>query len=170
MDWSDTVLFEPKLYVGENTSQDEVREFHVRGVTLLQGNLGTYDDTDFAINTLRGHHASGRRIVLCNTSGIVEDYSSVERQLGHALVQEGAAELLISCGKNGREVAIGARDQGLHLANVIVCSDMPSGCEVLTNQLQMGDTVLLLGVDDAVRARLVLSLEKRLAIQARAAA
>lgn len=170
MDWSDTELFEPKLYVGDTTSQEAVRVFPVQEVTLLQGNLGTYEDTDFAIHSLRGHTAEGRRVVLCNTSGMVENYTSVERQLGRALVEEGDAEVLISSGKFGREVAIGARDVGLSLSNVVVCNDMPSACRVLGNQLQPGDTVLLLGVEDADRARLVLSLEKRLARPLRAAA
>ena len=170
MDWSDTVLFEPKLFVGDTAAHEGIREFHVQGVTLLQGNIGSYDDTDFAIGSLQRFHASGRRVVLCNTSGLEENYTSVERQLGRALIEEGDTDLLISCGKGGREVAIGARDQGLHLSKVIVCTELPSACEVLSNQVLRGDTVLLLGVDDAVRARLVLSLEKRLAIPARAVA
>ena len=51
--------------------------------------------------------------MLCDTSYLADDYRTVQRQLGHALVELGNAEVLVSCGLGGREVAIGARDEGL---------------------------------------------------------
>ena len=162
MDWSDTILFEDYKKANTPAKEDLVQVFPVQGVTLLQANVDSPEDAEYATDSLRGFRAT-RRVVLCNVTGLQNIFESVERQLGHALAREGQADLLISCGSAGREVAIGARDEGLSLSSVVVCSDDRSACEVLANQIAPGDSVLLLGVDDSVRARLVLSLEKRLA-------
>ena len=172
MDWTDTLFLEsrdPSVAVAERTVADGVRVIPVHGVTLLHAQVRTHEQTQIALKLLRGFRATERRVVLCDTSCLVDDYLTVERQLGNSLVELGEAEMLVSCGLCGRDVAIGARDQGLELANVVVCGDARSACEVLTHRLVPGDTVLLLGVDDETRARLVLSLEKRLSRPAVAA-
>ena len=170
MDWSDTLLFEPHLKAKKNSATSEVVQiFPAQGVTLLQAKVRSEQDKLVAMRALSGFRAAGRRVVLCDTSSLGEEFRAVERQLGHALVQEGGAEVVVSCGTSAREVAIGARDEGLPLANVVVCSDDRSACEVLTNQMAPGDTVLLLGIEDDIRARLVLSLENRLGRTAAAA-
>lgn len=169
MDWTDTLLFESHSPGCDVAPRECVQVFPAHGVTLLQAGAGSHELTETALNSLRGFRAVGRRIVLCDTSGMSEDFRAVERQLGHALVETGGANVIVSCGHAGRELAIGARDEGLELASVVVCSDARSACEVLANRLVPGDTVLLMGVDDAVRARLALSLEKRLSRPARAA-
>lgn len=170
MDWSDTLLFDSyKPDSGVTSVQRLVKVFPVQGVTLLQAVVGSEQDKTAALDSLRGFRAAGRRVVLCDTSALEDGYRPVQRQLGHSLVEEGFAEVVISCGAAARDVAIGARDEGLPLANVIVCGDERSACEVLTNQMMPGDTVLLLGVEDDIRARLVLSLENRLGRTAAAA-
>jgi hypothetical protein len=78
--------------------------------------------------------------------------------------------VLVSCGMAGREVAIGARDSGLDLANVVVCRDSRAACELMAAQLMPGDTVLLLGVDGETSDRLVELLDGRSNLQFSAAA
>jgi len=165
MEWTDTLFLEPSNLGAASTKRavaDDVQVIPVQGVSLLHARVHTHEETEAALKLLRGFRASGRRVVLCDTSYLIEDYHSVQRQLGHALVEIGHAEVVVSSGLCGREVGIGARDEGLELANVVVCGDARSACEVLTHQLIAGDTVLLLGVDNESRARLILSLEKRL--------
>ena len=172
MEWTDTLILEP-TYRGTARTDRSVavglQVTPVQGVSLLHARVDTREETETALKLLRGFRAVGRRVVLCDTSYLADDYHKVQRQLGHALVKVGGAELLVSCGPGGREVAIGARDEGLDLANVVVCGEARSACEVLTNQLRAGDSVLLLGVDNDTRARLIFTLEKRLSRPAMAA-
>ena len=172
MDWTDTLLFDSpaQRQGGSSTKElDMIQVFPVQGVTLLQAVVCSELEAMEALSSLQGFRAAGRRVVLCDTSCLSETYHAAERQLGHALVEQGGANLVISCGKAGREVAIGARDEGLELSNVVVCGDARSACEVLTHQLVPGDTVLLLGVEDDTRARITMSLEKRLSLADKAA-
>ena len=172
MEWTDTLMLEPTdqgAAKSERIVADGVQVTPVQGVSLLHARVHSHEETEAALKLLRGFRAAGRRLVLCDTSYLTDDYHTMQRQLGHALVGVGEAEVLVSCGSCGREVAIGARDEGLELANVIVCGNARSACKVLTHQLVPGDTVLLLGVDNETRARLILSLEKRLSRPAVAA-
>ena len=172
MEWTDTLFLEPSNRGAASTEHavaDGVQVIPVQDISLLYARVRTHDEIEAALKLLRGFRAVGRRVVLCDTSYLIDDYHTVHRQLGHTLVEVGDAEVLVSCGLCGREVAIGARDEGLELANVVVCGDARSACEVLTHQLVAGDTVLLLGVDNETRARLILSLEKRLSRPAVAA-
>ena len=172
MDWIDTLLLESRdvqQLTSNGRTAENVSVIPVSGVTLLHAKVSTAEQTAAALEFLRGFRATGRRVVLCDTSCLLEDFHAVERQLGHTLVQAGEMDMLVSCGLCGREVAIGARDEGLELANVVVCSDARSACEVLTHRLIPGDTVMLLGIDAETRARLILSLDKRLSRPAQAA-
>ena len=162
MDWSDTLLFESHAAAqGSAASQDVLQVFPVGGVTLLQAKVNNEKEKNIALQSLRAFRAAGRRVVLCDTSCLAEGFRAVHRQLGHALVDQADAQVVISCGIAAREVAVGARDEGLPLANVVVCGDPKSACDVLKHQMMPGDTVLLLGIEDDIRARLVLSLENR---------
>lgn len=170
MEWTDTLILEPRpLDNIDSHVVDGVNVMPVGDITLLHGKAHTHEETESVLKLLRGFRTTGRRVVLCDTSCLCDDYHTVERQLGHTVVDMGHTELLISCGLCGREVAIGARDEGLELANVVVCGDARSACEVLAYRVQPGDTVLLLGVGDDTRARLVLSLKNRLSRPAMAA-
>jgi hypothetical protein len=172
MEWTDTLILETAdrgVSKNDQSVAVSMQVSPVQGVSLLHAEVHSREETEVALKLLRGFRATGRRVVLFDTSYLANDHREFQRQLGHTLVEAGNAEVLVSCGACGREVAIGARDEGLELANVVVCGDARSACEVLTHQLFAGDTVLLLGIDDDTRARFVLSLEKRLSRSAVAA-
>jgi hypothetical protein len=159
MEWIDTLMLEPKpqhkvthLRIHRESMQVRVAQ----GTTLLCVDIATHYETTEALEQLRGFRATGRRVVLCDTTRI-----GAGRQLGQAIVAEGAASVLVSCGISGREVAIGARDSGLDLANVVVCRDSRAACELLACRLMPGDTVLLLGVDGETCDCLVNLLDNR---------
>jgi hypothetical protein len=130
-----------------------------QGVSLIVSESdGGLLDTSSALEMLRGYRAVGRRVVMCDTSQI-----PAGKQLGQAIVSEGCGTVLISCGTSGRDVAIGARDSGLDLANVVVCSDSRSACELLARRLLPGDIVLLLGAEQQTCDYLVAQLDQRAA-------
>lgn len=159
MEWIDTLMLEstPQHKVTHLRIHREAMQVRVaQGTSLLCANIVTYQETTEALELLRGFRATGRRLVLCDTSRI-----SAGRQLGQTIVTEGGASVLVSCGLSGREVAIGARDSGLDLANVVVCRDSRAACELLACRLLPGDTVLLLGVDQESCDRLVDLLDDR---------
>jgi hypothetical protein len=151
MDWTDTTMLEPTRTISIADAQRSVscaRVVAVQGVTLLQVDAKSRAEIDSSLEVLGGFRASGRHVVLCDTTHLV-----VGRQFGVRTVEKGTAELLVSCGLSGREIAIGARDAGLSLANVVVCSQVP------------GDTVLLLGIEEKTCDTLVAALEKRLSVR-----
>jgi hypothetical protein len=159
MEWIDTLMLEPKPQHKVTHLRIHRESMHVRtaqGTTLLCADVGTHQETNEALELLRGFRATGRRVVLCDTSRI-----NSGRQLGQAIVTAGLASMLVSCGISGREVAIGARDSGLDLANVVVCRDSRAACELLARQLTPGDTVLLLGADQETCDCLVELLDNR---------
>lgn len=146
MEWTDTLMLDlgTTSSLGEPlTASEFTRVLHLPGVTLLSANATSRDETTSALELLRGFKASGRRVVLCDTTQFV-----VGKQFGREVVELGAVQLLVSCGISGREVGIGARDAGLNLASVVVCTKAQSGAQVLSHRLAPGDVVLLLGVDD----------------------
>ncbi len=175
MDWTDTLILESsrqsasldgqQIEEGNSIKAVSARVVAVQGISLLHASGSTLEELAAALEILRGFRATGRRVVLCDSSSL-----AVGRQLGRALVEDGAAEALVSCGSNARELAIGARDAGLGLANVIVCRDVRGACEALLGRLGPGDTVLLWGVDQATCNQLVLRLDKRLSNRIAAAA
>ncbi|QEG34116.1 hypothetical protein Pr1d_13880 [Bythopirellula goksoeyrii] len=159
MEWTDTLMLEPAppTKVTHMRIPREAMEVRVaQGISLIcAGNVTHMGMTD-ALELLRGFRATGRRIVMCDTSRL-----SAGRQLGQAIVAEGCGTIVISCGTSGREVAIGARDSGLDLANVVVCQDSKAACELLANRLLPGDTVLLLGAEQHACDQLVDLLDRR---------
>ena len=160
MEWTDTLMLETaplgKLSEPEPLA-DYTRVVTLQGITLLCTNATSRQDTAAALELLRGFRVTGRRVVLCDTSRLV-----VGKQFGREVVEGGAAQMLVSCGISGREVGIGARDAGLNLASVVVCSKPLAGGQVLASQLATGDTVLLLGVDRETCDKLATLLSQRL--------
>ena len=162
MDWTDTIMLEPTRTISIADAQRSVscaRVLTVQGVTLLQVDAKSRAEIDSALEVLRGFRASGRHVVLCDTTHLV-----VGRQFGVRTVEKGTAELLVSCGLSGREIAIGARDAGLSLANVVVCSQAIAATEVMAYRLAPGDTVLLLGIEEKTCDTLVAAIENRLSV------
>ncbi len=159
MEWTDTLMLEktPASHVLHLRIPRETMEVKVaQGVSLILADIVTHQETFSALEALRGFRAVGRRVVFCDTTRITSG-----RQLGQSIVADGQATILVSCGMAGREVAIGARDSGLDLSNVIVCRDDRAACELLSCRLVPGDTVLLLGVDRSTCDRLVERLDNR---------
>lgn len=159
MDWTDTLMLEStrENVVSENShSAIAARLVTAHGVSLLHVDARTYEETAAALALLRGVRATGRRVVLCDTSHLARG-----RQLGAEVVEYGAAEVLVTCGLSGREIAIGARDAGLALGDVVVCDRAKVACDVLVHRLVPGDTVLLLGIDTEACDQLVEELHKR---------
>jgi len=104
------------------------RVLAVHGISLVHANGRGSEELAAALEILRGFRATGRRVVLCNTSMLTPG-----RQNGRSLVEKGGAQAVVSCGVHGRDLAIGARDAGLDLASVVVCPDVKAACEALVN-------------------------------------
>jgi len=146
MEWTDTLMLETAtttMSQQPESALDYTRVFAVEGVTLLYANVTSRPEISAALKLLQSFRATGRRVVLCDTTELV-----VGKQFGCEVVEDGSAELLISCGISGREVGIGARDAGLDLSSVVICAKPLAGGQVLASQLAPGDTVLLLGIDN----------------------
>jgi len=168
MDWTDTLMLEPTRHASffegiaidggskiDSIKAVSARVLAVQGVSLVHAAGRDSGELSAALEILRGFRATGRRVVLYNTSSLTPG-----RQDGRSLVEKGGAQAVVSCGVHGRDLAIGARDAGLDLASVVVCRDVKAACEALVNQLGPGDTVLLWGVDQETCIRLVLWLDK----------
>jgi len=167
MDWTETIMMDPTRRLSIANSQQLVSSARVltaQGVTLLQMDAKSGNEIEAALEVLRGFRAVGRRVVLCDTSSLV-----VGRPFGSRVVQQGAAEMLVSCGLSGREIAIGARDAGLSLGNVVVCTQATAAIEVAASRLVPGDIVLLLGIEEKTCDRLVAALGQRLSVRLAAA-
>jgi hypothetical protein len=168
MDWTDTIMLEreiPMNKISAGHSAVSAKVISTQGVSLLQSGAKTFQETASALEMLSGVRTVGRRVVVCDTSQV-----AFGRQLGSELVALGRAHLLVSCGISGREVAIGARDAGLSLANVVVCGNLAGATEVLGSRVIPGDTVLLLGIDQRGFDNIVIALERYLSTRLAAAA
>jgi hypothetical protein len=168
MDWTDTLILEtapggPKRE--SSVATDFTRVIALQGITLLCANTTSRDETASALELLRGFRATGRRVVLCDTTQLV-----VGKQFGCEVVEGGAANLLVSCGISGREVGIGARDAGLDLASVLVCNKPLAGGQALACQLVPGDTVLLLGMDNETCDEVAKLIDSQLCVRTAVAA
>ena len=162
MDWTDTIMLDTaskRAVVEPRTEVIAARLLTVEGIALMQTQVDHFEGVTAALGLLGGVRATGRRVVWCDASQLVGG-----RQLGRELVEVGGADTVVSCGLSGREIAIGARDAGLPLANVVVCGQASSASEVLAHRLAPGDTVLLLGVDESACSQLVESLERRFSL------
>ncbi|MCA9231967.1 MAG: hypothetical protein KDA57_15065 [Planctomycetales bacterium] len=178
MEWTDTMMleenrplqfFDPRRF-NEGASVDSVkavsaRVLAVQGLSLLHASGRTNDEFSAALEILRGFRATGRRVVLCDTTRMAPG-----RQAGNSVVVRGGAGVVVSCGPHGRELAIGARDAGLDLASVVVCRDVKAACEALVHRLCPGDTVMLWGVEQETCNRLVMWLDRRFSEPTSAAA
>lgn len=168
MEWTDTLMFAPDSSGGSSKQVQPTKSMRVmamEGLTLLCANVTSRSETTTALEALRDFRATGRRVVLCDTSRL-----TVGRQFGCEVVEKGTANLIVSCGISGREVGIGARDAGLDLSSVVVCSQPLAGGQVLTSHITPGDTVLLLGIDEKTCDALAHMLEYHLSIKSSAAA
>lgn len=158
MEWTDTLMLEPAFrreQQNEPSGNLDARAISIRGVHLIQAIVNSRQEASEALKLLRGFSATGRRFVFCDSNQIV-----LGRQFGGEIVVHGHAQHLLACGIGSREIAVGARDAGLELANVTVCTQQNSACDVLLRNLRPGDTVLLLGIESNTFRQLVRKVEK----------
>lgn len=168
MEWTDTLMLDITSAANgsePSSAMEFTRVVPLNGITLLCASSKSRSETVAALKLLRGFRATGRRVVLCDTTQLV-----VGKQFGTEVVEHGSASLLITCGISGREVGIGARDAGLDLGSVVVCSKATAGGQVLARQMAPGDTVLLLGLESEACDEIVGTLSDVFAPHAVAAA
>jgi len=114
-----------------------------------------------ALKSLRGQRAARRRVVWCQAAELARTANQYAVEWGRKFVELGGAELVVVCGAGAREMAVAARDAGLSLGHVVVCSDDATARNVLGDSIEAGDAVLALGVSSESCQRLVERLESK---------
>jgi hypothetical protein len=69
--------------------------------------------------------------------------------------------MVIACGSGARELAVAARDAGLSISRVVVCTDDATARNLLTDSIVAGDTILALGATSESCYKLAERLESR---------
>ena len=133
----------------------------VRGTTLLHAPHATPNAVDAALKSLRGFRTTGRRIVWCNSTELARAPKVDLAAWGRKLVELGEAQMVIMQGVGGRDMAIAARDTGLPIGRVVVCSDDIAARNVLGDSIRRGDAVLALGITADSCYKLAERLESR---------
>lgn len=133
----------------------------VCGVTLLHTPSCTPASAEAALKSLRGFRAVGRRVVWCHSTELADAPRVNLRNWGRKLIDVGGAEMAVVWGTGAREIAVAARDAGLPIGRVVVCSDDVTARNVLGDSINVGDTVLALGVSADVCYKLATRLESR---------
>jgi UDP-N-acetylmuramoyl-tripeptide--D-alanyl-D-alanine ligase len=99
-----------------------------------------------ALELLRDFDAPGRRIVVFGDMAELGQQSlALHWQLGKAVVEIGAADLLIACGQFARHVTAGARVAGMIRARAIPCENVDEAWPFVGRILLPGDIVLVKG-------------------------
>lgn len=112
-----------------------------------------------ALKSLRGFKTARRRIVWCNSTELVRTANQYAVDWGRKFVELGGADMAVVCGVGAREMAVAARDAGLSLGRVVVCTDDATARNVLGDSVAAGDVVLALGVSADSCQRLAERLE-----------
>lgn len=133
----------------------------VSGVTLLHTPSCTPASAEAALKSLRQFRAVGRRVVWCHSAELAAAPRVNLRNWGRKLIEIGGAEMAVIGGAGAREIAVAARDAGLPIGRVVVCSDEATARNVLGDSINIGDTVLALGVSAEVCYKLATRLESR---------
>ncbi len=131
--------------VGPVAAAEAVSLINVSGATLMHAASCTPATADAALKSLRDFRAVRRRVVWCNPSDLTRTPNADLRVWGRKLVDLGHADMVIACGIGARELAIAARDAGLSIGRVVVCTDDATARNVLTDSIVAGDTILALG-------------------------
>jgi hypothetical protein len=133
----------------------------VSGTTVLHTAACTPAAADAALKSLRGFRAVGRRVVWCNPAELSRTPRVDLRHWGRKLVEVGGAEMVVASGPPARDIALAARDAGLPIGRVVVCRDDATARNVLGDSINMGDTVLALGITSESCYKLAERLESR---------
>src|SRR5688500_16548537 len=95
----------------------------VRGTTIVHAPSCTPAVAEAALKSLRVFRTAGRRIAWCNPSELSKIANIDLRGWGRKIVEQGGAQMLVVCGAGAREIALAARDAGLPIGRVVVCTD-----------------------------------------------
>ena len=158
MEWTDTLILDTVRSECDADCQSALLAARVvtsKGITFLHTDVSSHSDATASLELLRGFKGAARRVVLCDPSKL-----AAGKQLGQTVVELGLAQVLVTCGRSGREVGIGARDAGLDLNSVVVCENSAAGFRVLTKLTSVGDTVLILGIEPSAVQQWIDSLEE----------
>lgn len=139
------------------------------GATLLVAPHSTPAEAEAALEALRAFRATGRRVVWCDSSELADSPHVDLHAWGARIVEDGAADALIVSGHGARELAMAARDAGLAVGRVVVCSDDPTARNLLNDSLVPGDTVLALGISNTSCDKLAERLASRFEVESVAA-
>jgi UDP-N-acetylmuramoyl-tripeptide--D-alanyl-D-alanine ligase len=141
---------------------------NVRGVTIVDD---TYNASPkamrAALELLRDLDSPGRRIVACGDMvELGDEAEDWHRRLGNQIVTICGADLLVACGSYARTVATAAREAGMPVGRVVVCSSPHDMTPVVRANLGVGDALLVKGSRTMQMEKLVDELEASLAVQA----
>ncbi|MCA9236159.1 MAG: hypothetical protein KDA44_11855 [Planctomycetales bacterium] len=139
------------------------------GATLLVAPHATPAESEAALEALRTFRAAGRRVIWCDASELADSPHVDLHAWGARFVEDGLADALIVSGHGSRELAMAARDAGLPVGRVVVCSDDPTARNLLNDSLVPGDTVLALGISNASCDKLTERLASRFEVESVAA-
>jgi hypothetical protein len=131
--------------VGPAPAAEPVSLINVSGATLMHAPNCTPATAESALKTLRDFRAVRRRVVWCNPTELTRTPNADLQSWGRRLVDVGHADMVIACGVGARDLAIAARDAGLSIGRVVVCTDDMTARNVLTDSIVAGDTILALG-------------------------
>lgn len=139
------------------------------GASLLVAPHATPGEAEAALTALRDFRATGRRVIWCDASELAASPHVDLHAWGARFVEDGLADALVVSGHGARELAMAARDAGLPVGRVVVCSDDPTARNLLNDSLIPGDTVLALGIGSASCAKLAERLASRFEVESMAA-
>jgi hypothetical protein len=147
--------------VGPAPMADPVSLINVSGATLMHAPNCTPATAETALKTLRNFRAVRRRVVWCNPTELSRTPRADLQAWGRKLVDLGHADMVVACGAGARDLAIAARDAGLSIGRVVVCTDEATARNVLTDSIVAGDTILALGTTSESCYKLAERIETR---------
>lgn len=147
--------------VGPMPATPAVTLINVSGATLMHAASCSPAAAENALKNLRDFRAVRRRVVWCNPTELSRIPNADLRAWGRKLVDLGHADMVIACGTGARDVAIAARDAGLSIGRVVVCTDDATARNVLTDSIVAGDTILALGTTSESCYKLAERMETR---------
>jgi hypothetical protein len=156
-----TVLAPGSFVVGPLPASSDLAVFKVSGTSLLHAPVCSPAAAEAALKSLRGFRTAGRRVAWCNPAELARVPNADLGAWGRKFVEQGGAEMVVVCGSGGRELAIAARDAGLPIGRVVVCSDDVTARNVLGDSIMSGDAVLALGISAESCYKLAERLESR---------
>lgn len=135
--------------------------FTIGRSALIHVPVATATAAEAALKTLRGFRALGRRVIWCNPADLTREPGADLRRWGRKFVEQGDGQLVVAHGAGARDLAIAARDAGLAIGRVVVCTDENTARNVLGDSMMDGDALLALGVPAESCYKLAERLESR---------